>query len=189
MPKPSPSIPTEHAEQCALMRWVDTMTAQHSQLRLLHAIPNGGARARLTAAKLKAEGVKPGVPDLFLPAPRGTLHGLYIEMKRSKGSTTRSTQKWWHLALRISGYHVVICKSAQEAQTALLEYLSLPTDGPEIRIPAPSEDTTTQSNPKLPSKARVTDYRPAKTKAKDKISDTPPPVTRPRILGPRLTWD
>jgi len=36
----------------------------------IFAIPNGGKRNRIEAAKLKRQGVKPGVPDIFLPAPR-----------------------------------------------------------------------------------------------------------------------
>ena len=67
-------------------------------LELLHAIPNGGKRDKVTAAKLKAEGVKAGIPDIFLPVPKAVLLnpqpayrlepetryycGLYIELKR-----------------------------------------------------------------------------------------------------------
>ncbi len=56
-------------------------------LSLMHAIPNGGARGndsqtnKIRGAMLKAEGVKKGVPDIFLPVPLNGYHGLYIEMK------------------------------------------------------------------------------------------------------------
>lgn len=64
------------------------------ELRWLHAIPNGGYRDAVTAGKLKAEGVKRGVSDVFLPLPMlrkngygepiPPYHGLYIEMKRPR---------------------------------------------------------------------------------------------------------
>ena len=44
------------------------------------AIPNGGSRDRREAARMTAQGVKPGVPDLFIPRAAGKFHGLFIEM-------------------------------------------------------------------------------------------------------------
>lgn len=58
----------------------------------LHAIPNGGSRGgnrsqrAAQGSKMKAEGVKAGIADIFLPYPSGRLHGLYIELKRIKGN-------------------------------------------------------------------------------------------------------
>ena len=54
----------EHVEQAALFRWAEFARARLPELTLLHAIPNGGHRHKATAARLKAEGVKRGVPDL-----------------------------------------------------------------------------------------------------------------------------
>jgi hypothetical protein len=66
------------------------------ELEWLHAIPNGGPRDGFSGAILKAEGVKKGIPDLFLPVPMPAYGveaarymqveycGLYIEMKRPK---------------------------------------------------------------------------------------------------------
>ena len=75
---------TEHEEQVALMRLVEMHKGRWPELGMLFAVPNGGDRNMLVAKKLKAEGVKKGVPDLCLPLPRGGYHGLYIEMKRQK---------------------------------------------------------------------------------------------------------
>lgn len=44
---------------------------------LIFAIPNGGKRDVVSAARLKVEGVVSGIPDLEIPA-----WGLYIEMKK-----------------------------------------------------------------------------------------------------------
>jgi hypothetical protein len=54
------------------------------ELRWLHAIPNGGLRNKSTAGRLKAEGVKTGVVDIFwpyVPNVGRVYRGLYIEMK------------------------------------------------------------------------------------------------------------
>lgn len=46
--------------------------------------PNGGLRTPREAAKLKALGTLPGVPDLLLLSPEGRLHGLELKAGRNK---------------------------------------------------------------------------------------------------------
>ena len=53
-------------------------------------IPNGGSRNKLEASNLKKQGVKAGVPDLFLPVGRGSYHGLFIELKSAKISRLKN---------------------------------------------------------------------------------------------------
>lgn len=74
---------TEHGAQSALMQWV-ALEGIHEipDLDLLFAIPNGGDRRPSEGAKMRAEGVRPGVPDLCWAVPCPPVHGLYIEMKR-----------------------------------------------------------------------------------------------------------
>jgi hypothetical protein len=60
------AVPTEHFEQCELVMW---FRQTYFGVRVF-AIPNGGQRSISTAARLKAEGVCAGVPDLFIP-PKG----------------------------------------------------------------------------------------------------------------------
>lgn len=122
--------PHEHDEQKALMKWAEWADKQLEKLKLLHAIPNGGQRNKVTAAKLKAEGVKPGVPDLSLPVARGKYHGLYIELKRRKGGRVSDEQKWWIVALKAEGYQAEVCHGFDEAKQVILDYLSLPATGP-----------------------------------------------------------
>lgn len=118
--------PTEHDEQCALMVHVGYYLGRWPELALLYAIPNGGQRSKAVAGKLKAEGVKPGVPDLCLPVPRGGFHGLYIEMKRvGERDATSPAQKAWHAALRAQGYRVVVCEGEAEAMAVIIEYMRL----------------------------------------------------------------
>lgn len=112
----------ESQEQCALIEWAEIQSRTYPELKLLHHIPNGGKRNIATAARLKKEGVKAGVPDLFLPAPKGKWHGLYIEMKAPKG-TVSEKQKWWIKALRKQGYAVAICYGWEVAKDIITCYL------------------------------------------------------------------
>jgi hypothetical protein len=117
-------IPTEHHEQVALMRWAEYSLGIYPALRWLHAIPNAGAGAqRGQAGKMKAEGTKPGVPDLCLPVPRRCYHGAYIEMKRIKGSATSAEQREWRAHLEASGYAYCLAKGFEQARDFLMAYL------------------------------------------------------------------
>ena len=78
------------------------------------AIPNGSQRSRTTGAKLKAEGVVAGVPDLLVPA-----WSLWIEMKRADGGTTSAVQKDWHRYLESIGHTVLICAGFLQAKNDL----------------------------------------------------------------------
>lgn len=127
--KLEPEVLSEHQEQVDLMKLVRQHESRYPELELLYAIPNGGWRNVKTAAKLKAEGVRPGVPDLHLPVARGTWIGLWIELKRTKGGAVRATQQEWHDSLMMEGHLVRVCKGADEAWKTLLWYLALePTE-------------------------------------------------------------
>ena len=118
-------VPTESVEQQCLFRWARMEEAAHPELRWLYHVPNGGKRDRRVAAKLCGEGVKPGVPDLCLPVPRGEFHGLYIEMKRLRGGTTSTEQKEWLEELKKQGYHACVCRGWEAAANTILGYLKL----------------------------------------------------------------
>ena len=119
-------VPTEHEEQAFLIRRAWFERGKYPKLQLMFAVPNGGLRNKVVARKLKLEGLKAGVPDLILPVARGGYFGLYLEMKRLKGSTTAAEQKEWHAALQEEGYKVMVCKGAEVAWFELLEYLKMP---------------------------------------------------------------
>ncbi len=61
---------SESVEQINLFRWAVLHERAYPELILLHHIPNGGLRNKTTAKRLKAEGVKPGVPDIFTSIKR-----------------------------------------------------------------------------------------------------------------------
>ena len=116
---------SEHQEQSMLIAWARMTESTWPELALLHAIPNGGWRHKATAGKLKAEGLKPGVPDLCLPVARHGKNGLYLEMKSKKGRVQKS-QKWWLDALNDQGYLAVVCKGFASAVDVITEYLTEP---------------------------------------------------------------
>jgi len=112
--------PSESEEQITVINWALWHEKQYPELALLHHIPNGGLRSKKTAAKLKREGVKPGIPDLCLPVARHGYHGLYIEMK-SKVGRLSDDQKKMIESLRDQGHYAVDCKGA-DAAIKLIEW-------------------------------------------------------------------
>lgn len=120
-----PPVEREHAEQVALFTWARLQTARTPELALLFAIPNGGHRHKAVAAKLKAEGVKAGVPDICLPVARGSYHGLYIELK-AKGGRPTDGQFAWARLLAEQGYYSCFCVGWEEAKKTIENYLRQP---------------------------------------------------------------
>lgn len=114
---------SEHAEQVALVDWCAWQANRDPRFGLLFAIPNGGARDRITAAKLKREGVKPGVADLMLPVAAAGYHGLFIEMKRQDGGRVAREQLQWQRWLTEQGFLSVVCNGFDEARIVLSFYL------------------------------------------------------------------
>jgi len=96
-------------------------------LRWLHHSPNGGRRDAFTGAQMKALGVKPGFPDLILPARAGDSTGLIVEMKSDTGRAS-DAQKEWIEHFKAQGWETTIARSASEARTILCEYLGITTD-------------------------------------------------------------
>ncbi len=115
---------TEHELQASIMAEVALRANQDPTWGLLFAIPNGGHRSKATAGKLKAEGVKAGIPDLFLPVPRNGYHGLFIEVKVGRNKRER-VQSLWHIQLMEQGYEVhTIWDDAEWAINVLDTYIN-----------------------------------------------------------------
>ncbi len=113
---------SEHEEQVNLFAWAKYMENQIPELKSIFHIPNGGHRHKAVAAKMKAEGVKAGVPDIFLACPRDGYHGLFIEMKAGKNRTTKNQNEWIQRLLG-AGYMVVVCYGWEAAKQEILDYL------------------------------------------------------------------
>lgn len=131
------TFPKETIEQQKLIAWVDVFHMDKSPF--LFAIPNGGSRHPAEAKRLQAEGVRAGVLDLFFYQARGGYHGLFIEMKRRKGSSSVVTggQRGFIRRAREQGYKCVVCWGCDEAKAELTAYWSLPAFG---STPVPEYD-------------------------------------------------
>ena len=116
-------VATESAEQRALFQWAALAKGSYPELKILHHVPNGGKRDKVTAARLSAEGVKPGVPDICLPVARSGYHGLYIELKRRTSGRVSAAQRWWIARLQEQGYRALVCYGWQQAREEIEKYL------------------------------------------------------------------
>jgi hypothetical protein len=131
---------TESQLQAAVFLWASWHEGKWPDLGLMFAIPNGGARDTVTGAILKREGVKKGVPDIFLPVARGPYHGLFIEMKAGKRGKVSAEQEYYLNRLAENGYWSIVCRDADGAILAIKSYMSL-----ELSEKAAESDSTTDS--------------------------------------------
>lgn len=122
---------SEHDEQVGLFEILSRYEQKYPELKWVFAIPNGGKRHPATAAKMKAEGVRSGVWDVFVPHYRNSSYindhacGLFIEMKFGKNGLT-DNQKAFREALEYDfGFAFAVCYSAEEAARAIGEYLEI----------------------------------------------------------------
>ena len=76
----------------------------------------------IEAVHLKAEGVRRGIPDLFLACPRGGKHGIFLEMKSAVGKLS-TEQKTFIDGARDRGYFVGVAYSSDEAISMIKIYM------------------------------------------------------------------
>ena len=79
-------IDNEAGAQETLFNWAQYQYARYPELELLYHIPNGGKRDARTAANLKRQGVKAGVPDLHLPVALGGPNGCADQLTNWDGT-------------------------------------------------------------------------------------------------------
>jgi hypothetical protein len=120
---------TDH--QQTLVEWAALMAqTTMPELVWLHAVPNGGLRSRATAGRLRAEGVKSGVPDLVLPVPRAWARGAYLEVKApSRDKRPTPEQQRWLAYLDGAGYFAALVYGVDAGRAALEWYVGGPADG------------------------------------------------------------
>lgn len=126
-----PAEALEGDDMLRLFEWRDRAVNDCPELSLLYHIPNGGRRDSGEAARLKAEGVAAGVPDLHLPVPRYSAAepyskllylSFYCEAKRLDGRLTES-QRYWFRALRQQGHMVIVGFGWRHIAEQVLSYL------------------------------------------------------------------
>ena len=129
--------PSEHAIQAAFIEWVSRVEnlPQYHALRLSFAVPNGARVGIGQARKLKAEGMRAGVPDWLLPVVmpvRGTRFmglehsGLAIEFKTRRGTVSKA-QRDYRFLLESASWRVEVCRSTDEAIEIVEDYLGVKT--------------------------------------------------------------
>nr|DAU58489.1 MAG TPA: Nuclease [Caudoviricetes sp.] len=123
-------IPTEGVEQASLFNWAAMRRGKYPELELMFHVPNEGKRSSVTGGRMVKEGMKAGVPDIFLPVPRGENHGLFIEMKRRKFGKLSKEQADWMEKLSGKGYACAVCFGWQAAAETIEAYLN----GAEIKF-------------------------------------------------------
>jgi hypothetical protein len=111
---------SEHVEQREFVSW---FRKNYKGIRII-AIPNGGQRNIATAARLKAEGVMRGVPDLYVPAWM-----LWIEMKKSSGGRISPEQKDWHNYLQTINQNVIVTAGFEDAKLQIEDFIEEKDDG------------------------------------------------------------
>lgn len=114
----------EHGLQARGVKWFRWLYPQ----LLIYAIPNGGKRDKVEAARLKAEGVEEGIPDLHVPVAAGEFLSLYIETKTQDG-TLSPAQIIKHPLLRALGHCVIVPRTFEEFQQGVQDYLKLQSHG------------------------------------------------------------
>lgn len=116
----------EHQEQVAFFDRIKELAMVDRRyelaVRRTFAIPNGGHRSKREAGRLKAEGVRAGVSDIFAAIPSGTCHGLFLEMKSMTGFPSRE-QKEWLAESADEGYAAACCRGANEAYRVWKDYV------------------------------------------------------------------
>ena len=124
MRRESLPAPAESVEQQYLFQWARMQAGRWPELEMLYHVPNEGKRNPAAGARLVAEGLKRGVPDICLPVARGGCHGLYIGLKRGRGRVVSREQERWIRALAQEGYCAAVCRGWEAAAKLILRYLA-----------------------------------------------------------------
>lgn len=121
----------EHELQSAVIQWARMSAGMYPCLAWLHSIPNGATFddnrtvAIIRAKKMKAEGLTPGVSDLFLPWAARGYHGFYIECKApGKIGSVRTGQADFMKYAEQAGYLCQVHDSVDDIIEAITWYLN-----------------------------------------------------------------
>lgn len=88
----------------------------------LFAVPNGGKRAKRTAAQLKREGTTSGVFDMFLMTARGGFFGCWLEAKIGRNDTSDNQDEFAQVALD-EGFQTVVFWTLDQFKDLVVDYL------------------------------------------------------------------
>ena len=118
--------PRESQFQIAL---IDRLKLQARKDCVYFHIPNGELRDKSAAAKLKAMGLLPGVPDLeFIWPDDGRIKILFLELKRGRKGKLDDNQMAFGAFVNAIGCYFEVADSIDSAVTILTAYRILPKE-------------------------------------------------------------
>lgn len=126
---------SESGEQKALFLWAALSVGKYPALAYMFAVPNGFFATIAQKGKMKAEGLRSGVPDIFLPCVMcspidGKImwSGCFIELKlekyrnRKNGGCSEEQLDFINYAAS-AGYYTKVCYNWEEAKDTIVSYL------------------------------------------------------------------
>ena len=114
----------EHVLQVRLVKW---LTENAYPETVWFAVGNGELRHPNVALRLKAEGVRPGVPDLCFLMPRGKT--CWLELK-AKGGSLSDAQKGFAAKAKKLGHHWDVAKTLNEAAEIIVYWGAIKPNAP-----------------------------------------------------------
>lgn len=115
--------PDERQVQGAFFEWARKYgVREFPELDWIFHVPNGGLRSAKTAGMLKGQGVRAGILDVCLPAPRKGFHALWLEFKKP-GEGPSKEQAKFIAHLEREGYAAHVVSDAGKAIEIVREYL------------------------------------------------------------------
>lgn len=116
---------TEYAEQCAIFRLAQLHSRQYQELLFMQGSLSGVKLSIGAAMKAKKAGcLRKGIADLFLPVRRNGYSGLFLELKRVKGSKILPEQVTFAAFVTNQGYMHRFAYGCDEAWKIIMDYLN-----------------------------------------------------------------
>jgi hypothetical protein len=119
---------TEHQIQSAYFDILKLNEQYFPELKYIFAIPNGGKRTIGVAVKMKKEGVKKGVPDIFIPLTEKNNYmpssGLWIETKTEIGKQSPEQKDFMNF-LMTQNYKYALCRNTESMVRITELYLNI----------------------------------------------------------------
>lgn len=121
---------SESAHGKALMCWAQENIEKYPDLKWLTHIGHGGLKDKITAGNMKAEGLKPGVPDYLLLTRRGYYACLWIELKKpakdsKPAGKVSDEQKKWIAQAGECGHCICVAYGWEQAKEYIIDYLGI----------------------------------------------------------------
>lgn len=122
--KKEPKI-LEETHQKTLFQALELYKSKHPGIKYIYHPANGRFRSIAVAKKLRAEGVKSGVPDVVIPIRgRNGEPGAYLEMK-AEGGVVSEAQRDYLEFLKSQGYVTSVAYNWEEGLNFILDYLGV----------------------------------------------------------------